>query len=300
MLCLLTYADMKAVNNEVVTPWKEDLLWQLYVETYNILTLGLADDQYNQQPSLESDIQEIAKLLPRNTSPQELKDFLDGFPRQYLKNTPKKQIADHFLLSRKLADRPMVMHMGLNGSVYDLLVMTADRPGLFSKIAGVLSYFGMNIVRAQAFSNRHGTIFDLFSFEDPSHYFEKNPTEVDHFSKVLDEVIGGKVELNTLLERKFKSVVFRQKKGLSVPMAIHFDQDFSKRCTIMEVVAQDAFGLLYRMASVIAAQGCNIEVALIATEGHRAIDVFYVTRQGKKLSPELEQQLEADMKKIQV
>src|SRR5439155_22994741 len=35
MLCLLTYADMKAVNNEVVTPWKEDLLWQLYVETYN-------------------------------------------------------------------------------------------------------------------------------------------------------------------------------------------------------------------------------------------------------------------------
>src|SRR6476646_8557319 len=52
MLCLLTYADMKAVNNEVVTPWKEDLLWQLYVETYNLLTLGLADEQYTQQPSL--------------------------------------------------------------------------------------------------------------------------------------------------------------------------------------------------------------------------------------------------------
>ena len=54
----------------------------------------------------------------------------------------------------------------MNGAVYDLLVMTADRPGLFSKITGVLSYFGMNIVRAQAFSNRHGTIFDLISFED--------------------------------------------------------------------------------------------------------------------------------------
>ena len=36
----------------------------------------------------------------------------------------------------------------MNGSVYELLVMTADRPGLFSKITGVLSYFGMNIVRA--------------------------------------------------------------------------------------------------------------------------------------------------------
>jgi [protein-PII] uridylyltransferase len=293
MLCLLTYADMKAVNNEVVTPWKEDLLWQLYVETYNHLTLGLADDQYTQQQELESDIEAITKLLPPGTPSQNIRDFLDGFPRQYLRTTPRKQVADHFLLSRKLADRPMVMHMAKNGTVYDLLVMTADRPGLFSKITGVLSYFGMNIVRAQAFSNRHGTIFDLISFEDPGRYFEKNPTEVDQFAKVLTDVIGGAVQLSVLLERKFKSVVFKQKKGLSVPTAIHFDDEFSKRCTIMEIVAQDAFGLLYRIASVLTLHGCNIEVALITTEGHRALDVFYITRQGSKLAPELEDELKS-------
>jgi [protein-PII] uridylyltransferase len=295
MLCLLTYADMKAVNNEVVTPWKEDLLWQLYVETYNRLTLGLADDQYSQQQELESDIQAITSLLPPGLPPQQIRDFLDGFPRQYLRTTPKKQIADHFLLSRKLADRPMVMHIAKNGAVYDLLVMTADRPGLFSKVTGVLSFFGMNIIRAQAFSNRHGTIFDLISFEDPDRYFEKNPSEADHFAEVLNDVIGGKVELNALLDRKFKSVLYRQKKGLSVSTAIHFDDEFSKRCTIMEIVAQDAFGLLYRMASVISGHGCNIEVALITTEGHRAIDVFYITRQGLKLSGELEKELEKDL-----
>ena len=297
MLCLLTYADMKAVNNEVVTPWKEDLLWQLYVETYNRLTLGLADDQYTQQQELESDIEAIAKLLPRGTAPQQIRDFLDGFPRQYLKTTPKKQIADHFLLSRKLAERPMAMHLAKNGAVYDLLVMTADRPGLFSKITGVLSYFGMNIVRAQAFSNRHETIFDLISFEDPARFFEKNPSEADQFSKLLNDVIAGSVQLSTLLERKFKSIIFRPKKGLTVPTGIHFDDDFSKRCTIMEIVTQDEFGLLYRIASVISSHGCNIEVALITTEGHRAIDVFYITREGKKLPPELETHLQEDLKK---
>ena len=124
MLCLLTYADVKAVNNEVLTPWKEDLMWQLYIETYNLLTLGLADDQYTQQPALEDDIAEIAKFLPRRTPPQDVRNFLDGFPRQYLKNTPKKHIAEHFLLSRKLAERPMAMHLGKNGTVRELLVMT--------------------------------------------------------------------------------------------------------------------------------------------------------------------------------
>jgi [protein-PII] uridylyltransferase len=48
LLCLVTYADVKAVNNEVLTPWKEDLLWQLYVETYNYLTVGFAEDRYVQ------------------------------------------------------------------------------------------------------------------------------------------------------------------------------------------------------------------------------------------------------------
>src|SRR5689334_14555800 len=147
MLCLLTYADMKAVNNEVVTPWKEDLLWQLYVETYNRLTLGLADDRYNQQPSLESDIQGVLELLPKKTSPQDVRDFLDGFPRQYIRNTPKREIGEHFLLSRRLADVPMVTHVARReGRIYEVVVMTADRPFLFSKITGVLSYFGMNIL----------------------------------------------------------------------------------------------------------------------------------------------------------
>src|SRR5213592_3029462 len=203
MLCLLTYADVKAVNNEVLTPWKEDLLWQLYVETYNHLTLGLADDRYTQQPALESDIAEIARWLPSRTQPQDIRNFLDGFPRQYLKNTPKKQIAEHFLLSRQLSARPMVMHLAKSDSVYELLVMTADRPFLFSKITGVLSYFGMNIVRGQAFSNRHGTIFDLIAFEDPDRYFEKNPSEEDHLAGLLTDVINETIQLDALLQRKF-------------------------------------------------------------------------------------------------
>ena len=63
----------------------------------------------------------------------------------------------------------------------------------------------------------------------------------------------------------------------------------------MEIATQDAFGLLYQISSVISRHGCNIEVVLIGTEGQRALDVFYLTRDGQKLSAELEQVLQADL-----
>lgn len=295
MLTLLTYADVRAVNSEVLTPWKEELMWQLYVETYNRLTLGLADDQYTQQPALEEDIATITKMLPRGTSPQDLRDFLDGFPRHYLKNTPKAQIAEHFKLSRSLTGKPMVMYLGRSESLYEVLVMTGDRPFLFSKITGVLSYFGMNIVRAQAFSNRHGTICDLITFADPNGYFQKNASEKERFGKVLEDVILGARDLDDLLRGKMTSVIYRAQNRAVVPLSIHSDDDFSKRCTILEISAGDAFGLLYRISHVISEHGCNIEVALITTEGPRALDVFYLTREGKKLLPELQVQLERDL-----
>ena len=37
MLCLMTYADIKAVNPDALTPWKADNLWQLYIATSNFM-----------------------------------------------------------------------------------------------------------------------------------------------------------------------------------------------------------------------------------------------------------------------
>ena len=44
MLCLMTLVDVGAVSRTTLTPWKEELLWRVYVETYNRLTLGYADE----------------------------------------------------------------------------------------------------------------------------------------------------------------------------------------------------------------------------------------------------------------
>ena len=41
--------------------------------------------------------------------------------------------------------------------------------------------------------------------------------------------------------------------------------------------------------------GCNIEVVLIDTEAHKALDVFYVTAQGKKLEEEKQLLLRSEL-----
>ena len=59
-----------------------------------------------------------------------------------------------------------------------------------------------------------------------------------------------------------------------------------RQVTLIEIVAQDRPGLLHDLTSAISSHGANIEVVLIDTEAQKAIDVFYVTAEGGKLTEE--------------
>ena len=64
---------------------------------------------------------------------------------------------------------------------------------------------------------------------------------------------------------------------------------------MLELGAANQWGLLYRISRVISEHGCAIDLVLISTEGDRAVDVFHLTHNGAKLSPDMEQDLRGDL-----
>jgi [protein-PII] uridylyltransferase len=80
--------------------------------------------------------------------------------------------------------------------------------------------------------------------------------------------------------------------------ALRFTNDASDCCTLIDFVGEDRPGLLYDLTSALAASGCNIELVLVDTEAHKAIDVFYITKDGGKLDESTQNTLLEDLKKV--
>jgi [protein-PII] uridylyltransferase len=272
-LTLVTFADISAVNPTAMTSWRAEQLWQLYLLTYNELTRELETERIERADS------------PERTA------FLEGFPTRYLRTHSAADIERHMGLERDSRAHGVAVDLEKSGGVYRLTLVTGDRPFLFASVAGALSSFGLNILKAEAFANRRGTVLDTFSFADPLRTLELNPTEMDRLTGVIERVTLGRADVKQLL-RSRPRVAPPSRKARLEP-SVYVDDQASPSATLIQVVAEDRPGLLYDIASAISSQDVSIDVVLIDTEAHKAIDVFYVTAGGRKLAEGKQRELQA-------
>jgi [protein-PII] uridylyltransferase len=287
MLCLLTYADIKAVNPEALTPWKAENVWQLYIGAANYLSRS-ADHRVHGDVSDEK-LARLRSLAPVMSA--KFRDFVEGFPQRYLLVHSAEEVMRHMEMAERFGHDAVQVDLKRGRHWYELTLITRDRPSLFATLTGVLAAWGMNIVKANAFSNQAGTVVDSLYFTDRFRTLELNLSEWDRFKKSIAAVLAGEADLDRMLRDRQRGEK-NSKVKVMVETRIDFDDECSSTSTLLQVIAQDRPRLLHRVSSCLSRQQCNIEIALIDTEGQMAIDAFYLTSDGKKLPVGLQKKVE--------
>jgi len=266
LLAVLTYADISGVNPGAMTPWRLEQLWQVYRVTQHELTRELETDR----------IQEVPESLAARA------DFLKGFPVRYLRTHSPAEIESHVKLYELSRPTGVAVKLEHTEGAWRAIIVARDMPFLFASLAGAFSSFGLDILKAEAFSNARGHILDTFVFGDPRRTLELNPSESDRLLDLIRKVATGKTDVRMLLKNRPQPDL----KRASEPPSIEFDSEACATATLVEITTEDRPGLLYNLATAFSSAACNIDVVLIDTKGNRAIDVFYVAHQGGKLTPE--------------
>jgi [protein-PII] uridylyltransferase len=272
MLCVMTVGDLGSGGREPLTSWRAELLWRLFVDTYNHLTIAYGDEVIDREAAARTILH---RDRPADISEAELTRFLEGLPQRYLTLFDPASIYQHVRLWRNIGPDDVHSFLSRKGDAWELAVVTLDKPFLFTNISGALASLRLDILRGQALTSRNGLVLDVFQFVD-----YVRPLDQVELTQLLSDVVAGKVDIGARLAEQ------RGAAGQAPPALprLYFDNDSSHRYTVLELVADDVPGLLHRVSGALSSFGCEVDLVLISTEGDKAIDVFHIQKNGAKLT----------------
>jgi|HubBroStandDraft_1064217.scaffolds.fasta_scaffold02511_2 [protein-PII] uridylyltransferase len=275
LLLCLTAADIRAVGPNVWNGWKAGLLRELYSRAQELMSGTVVADARDVRIAKVQ--REVRALLPEYSDADFAAFVQRGYPFYWLSHDPAA-LARHARLMHRAdrnQDKLTVVHrVDSYRSVTEIIVYTADHPGLFSRIAGALSVAGAKIVDARIVTMANGMALDTFWTQDPGGGAFERGDKLAKLAVLLENVLCGRLDPNVELKRE--AAYPSRMRVFTVAPRVLFDNKASATHTVIEVNGRDRPALLFDLTRALTALGVQIAGAKIATYGEKVVDVFFV------------------------
>ena len=181
--------------------------------------------------------------------------------------------------SQKQLDVMLTGEEVFSGDQFELTVIINDRPGVFSKIAGVLALNGHDVIGADAFSE-DGRALSVFSVAEKSYDLPK----CEEISQQVQLALDGRLDLAVRLGERSRIYTSASTSAKPFEPKVEVDNLTSDFATVLEVSCPDGVGVLYRITRAFAELDLNIVRARVQTLGSDVVDAFYVLdAKGRKI-----------------
>jgi [protein-PII] uridylyltransferase len=278
MLYLLTIADAKATGPSAWSDWKAALLQELYLKVANTLSRGdlTLPDPREEITWMRAQVSALLGDSPAVS--------LKILPNDYLLGNSPDEVVTHIRLHEELKTHEVIVKPSQEKGHWSILIMAQDRPGILSKICGVMALHNLKVLAAQIYTWLDGTIVDVLhvtSMLDNQFDDQNWQTLEDDLGKAIHFRIG----LTHRLHQKLSALgAATSQMGQRPPAKVIIDPVASDNFTVIEVYAVNRPGLLYDITRTLSDFGINTFRAKIGTKADQVVDVFYVLdHQGLKI-----------------
>ncbi len=322
MLYLLSLADTCAVGEKSYSSFDLQTMRELYERALLYMTRMETAEVLSETEQREQLVQQERERMRRDLRHLELDEatlhrLSDTLPAAYILNTPLPTMATHLKFLDQLPDEKLIVDFyPTRGPSYAEMTVVAyddEKPGLLSKICGVVHAGGADILEAQVYTLNGPNLNSKWMHNAPVYGRDVvldrlhlvsggrslSTAQTARIAAHLREVLIGGQSVEEVLKASGKKVA-----QSVVPQKISARNDLSDEHTVITIVSDNVPGLLYQVTRAMAGLGLDIHTAKVTTWGGQAEDAFYVTKrqaqgEGKKLEDgEIREVLEAIRRRL--
>ncbi|MFC3194881.1 [protein-PII] uridylyltransferase [Marinicella sediminis] len=279
-LYILTIADISGTDPKLWNSYKDSLLQELYHRTTQYLAAEqTATDQSDVVLASKAEAMDLLDAKHHD----EVTDLWGHFPDRFFDYSTPEQIAK---ISQAIAEnkhQSTVCVTDVYDDGFELMLYGGDQLGLFHHLVELFADFQINVANARIYSSDNGFVLDYF------HCLGDSDEQTLH---ELKQSVQQILEQKEYRPKGRELVVSRREKlFLEIPQ-LSFSAGRNQNETRLEVKCTDYAGLLVNITQIFVQLNIDIHAAKIATFGHRAEDVFWLSQNNAALTTTTRQAIE--------